>query len=194
MVAVAEASRNNAGRRGKIRCRPQMAFVRGNLVRRVGRQSSQFSATSSECRCRAPTSEGCPRWCPVHPDAWPDNREFLALEMEVVGLASTHLGSVSHVCVSNRRALKLSLLQREENCVDHVPPRVSIPTLKMLSPGAALCPRLIQIAIVIRESQCGQFCPIILANIRYGFVIALRTGEGQLCPLLRRPLAYQTVV
>ncbi len=91
MVAVAEASRDNAERRGKICCRPQIAFLRENLVRRVARRSSQFSAPSSECRRRAPTNEGCRRSCPVHPDAWPDSREFPEREMEVEGSASTHL-------------------------------------------------------------------------------------------------------
>ena len=84
MVIVAGASRDNAGKRGKIRCHPQIAFVRENLVRRVARRSSQFSAPTFGCERRVPTSEGYRRWCLVHPDVWPGSREFLAQEMEVV--------------------------------------------------------------------------------------------------------------
>ena len=82
MLAVPEASRDNAGRRGKIRCRPHTAVVRENLVRRVARRSLQFSAPIFGRRRRAPTNEGCRRWYLVRPDAVPDNREFLAPEME----------------------------------------------------------------------------------------------------------------
>jgi hypothetical protein len=97
MVAVAEASRDTSGKRGKIRCRPQIGSVRENLVRRVARRSLQFSAPTFECRRRAPTSEGYRRWCLVPPDVGPDSREFPAPEMEANGSASTHLGSVVHV-------------------------------------------------------------------------------------------------
>ena len=39
VVAVAEEWRDNAERRGKIPCHPKIASLRGNLVRRVVRQS-----------------------------------------------------------------------------------------------------------------------------------------------------------
>ncbi len=97
MVAVAEALRDSSARRGKIRCRPQIGFVRENLVRRVARRSLQFSGPTFQCRRRAPTSEGYRRWCLVRPDAGPDSREFPAPEMEAKGSASTHLGSVVHL-------------------------------------------------------------------------------------------------
>jgi len=85
VVAVAEAWRDDVRTRGKIHCHPQIAFVRENLVRRVVRPSSQFSAPTFGCKRRAPTNEGCRPWCPVHLDAWPGSREFPALELEVVG-------------------------------------------------------------------------------------------------------------
>ena len=113
MLEVAEASLRNLERCGKIFCRPKIAFFRGNLVRRVAPRYSQFSATSSECRCRAPTSEGCPPWCLERPDAWPDNREFLALEMEVVGRRA-HSSTVSHFPVSNRCACPFRCWRGEE--------------------------------------------------------------------------------
>ena len=83
MVAFAEELRDNATKRGKIICHLQMAFLRENLVRRVAPRSSQSSAPIFGCERRAPTSEGCRRACPVRPDVWPDNPEFLAPEMEV---------------------------------------------------------------------------------------------------------------
>ncbi len=99
MEALGEASRDNAGRRGKIRCHPQIAFVRENLLRRVARRSLQFSAPTFGCKRRAPTNEGCRRWCPVHPDAWPDSREFPAPEMEAKA-RQAHIGDVSRPSVA----------------------------------------------------------------------------------------------
>ncbi len=98
-MAVSEASRDNAGIRGKIRCHPQIAFVRENLVRRVARRSLQFSAPTFGRKRRAPTSEGCLRWCPVHLDAWPGSREFPAPEMEAKGRRA-HIGDVSRPSVA----------------------------------------------------------------------------------------------
>ncbi len=62
--------------RGKIPAHRRMVFVRENPVRRAARRSLQFARPASECRRRAPTNEGCRRWCLVHLDAWPDSREF----------------------------------------------------------------------------------------------------------------------
>ena len=113
MVAAAEEWRDNSERRGKIRCHPQIAFLRESLVRRVARRSSQFSAPTSGRKRRAPTNEGCRQWYPVHPDAWPDNREFLEREKGVGSSASTHLGSV--VRFSKRRALLFPRLHANTN-------------------------------------------------------------------------------
>jgi len=85
VVAVAEAWRDDVRTRGKIHCYPQIAFVRENLVRRVVRPSSQFSAPTFGYRRRAPTSEGCRRLCPAHLDTLLGTLEFLALEMEAKG-------------------------------------------------------------------------------------------------------------
>ena len=112
-MVVAEASRDNVGRRGKIRCRPQLGFVRENLVRRVARRSVQFSGPTFECRRRAPTNEGFRRWCLVPPDVWPGSREFPAPEMEAKESASTHLGSV--VRFSKWRALLFPRLHANTN-------------------------------------------------------------------------------
>jgi hypothetical protein len=62
-----------------------MAFLRGNLVGRVARPSLQFSVPSFGHKCRAPTNEGCRRWCLVHLDASPDSREFPLPEMAIWG-------------------------------------------------------------------------------------------------------------
>ena len=113
VVAVAEASRDSSGRRGKIRFRPQIGFVRENLVRRVARRSLEFSGPILECRRRAPTSEGCRRWCLVPPDAEPGSREFPAREMGAKGSASTHLGAV--VRLSKRRAFSFPRLYANTN-------------------------------------------------------------------------------
>jgi hypothetical protein len=104
VVEAAEASLGNSERCGKIFCRPQIAFLRENLVRRVVRPSLEFSGPILECRRRAPTSEGCRRWCLVPPDAEPDSREFPAREMGAKGSASTHWGR-SSTC-SNRRTYR----------------------------------------------------------------------------------------
>jgi hypothetical protein len=113
VVAVAEASLGNSQRCGKIFCRPKIAFLRENLVRRVAPRSSQSSAPIFGCERRAPTSEGCHRWCPVHRDVGRDSREFLEQEKEVGSPASTHLGSV--VCFSKRCALLLPRLDANTN-------------------------------------------------------------------------------
>lgn len=113
MVEVAEASLGNSERCGKIFRRSKIAFLRENLVRPVAPRSSQSSAPISGCERRAPTSEGCHRWCPVHWDAWPDNREFPEREKEVEGLASTHSGSV--VRFSKRCALLFPPLHANTN-------------------------------------------------------------------------------
>lgn len=113
-MAVAEAWRDNAERRDKMFfCRPKIAFLRENLVRRVAPRSSQSSAPIFGCERRAPTSEGCHRWCPVHRDVGRDSREFLEQEKEVGSPASTHLGSV--VRFSKRRALLFPRLYANTN-------------------------------------------------------------------------------
>jgi hypothetical protein len=111
--AVAAGRRDTALRRGKMFGRPQIVFLRENLVRRVGRRSLQFSAPTSECRSRAPTNGGCPRSCPVHSASWPDSREFLALEMEVVGRRA-HIWGQSFA-LSKRRALLFPRLDANTN-------------------------------------------------------------------------------
>ena len=85
MAAAARDWRDKAERHSKKSCRPKMAFLRENLVARVRRQSSEFWASSSGCRSRVPTSEECRRSYLVPPAAEPDNREFPAPEMVVVG-------------------------------------------------------------------------------------------------------------
>jgi hypothetical protein len=110
-VTVAIGWRDNAERRDKIFCRPKMAFLRGNLVRRVVRCSSEFSGPSSECKRRVPTTE-CPRSCPVH--AGPDNRESLVPEMEVVGRRA-HIGAVTRLC-SNPRTSIFGSLRADQFC------------------------------------------------------------------------------
>ena len=100
--AVAEPSQGNAGKRGKICCRPRMALLRENLAQRVVRRSRRFSAPTFGRKRRAPTNEECRRSYPVHPDAWRGSREFPEREKGVEGLASTHLWSL--VCLSKRRA------------------------------------------------------------------------------------------
>ena len=68
----------------------------------------------------------------MHPDAWPDNREFPEREKGVEGLASTHLGSP--VCLSKRRALLFPQLDANRNHYISLPARTSLPPLKMRSP------------------------------------------------------------
>jgi hypothetical protein len=140
VVAVAEASRGNAGRRGKIRCHPQIVFLRENLVRRVARRSLQFSVPTSGRKRRAPTNEGCRRSYPVHPDAWPDNREFLEREKGVGSSASTHLGSV--VRFSKRRACTFRCCSTNSNYYLFAATRTSLPPLKMPSLREGLRPAL----------------------------------------------------
>jgi hypothetical protein len=93
-VVVAEEWRRNAERRGKIFCRPKMAFLRENLVLRVPRRSSQSWAPSSECTSREPTNEECHLSCPAPSAAELDNREFPAPEMGAKG-RDTRIGTVS---------------------------------------------------------------------------------------------------
>ena len=159
VVAVAEAPRDNAERRGKIFCRPKMAFLRGNLVPRVVRRSSQFSAPIFGHRRRAPTNEGCHRSCPVHPDAWPDNREFLALEMEVVGRRA-HIGAVKRP-VSNRRTSHFRLLCERTN---FPPPRLerafdSLSKNSLTRDNFDAPPK--GGSLLLSATNEGQFCPTI---------------------------------
>ena len=95
MVAVVEEWRDNSEKRGKIFFRPKTAFLRENLDRPSARQSSQSLVSSFGCTSRAPTNEECPRSCPVLQAAEPDNREFLAPEMEVADW-QTHMRDVDH--------------------------------------------------------------------------------------------------
>ena len=192
MVAVAEASRDNAGRRGKIRCRPQIAFLRENLVRRVARRSPQFSAPTFECRRRAPTNEGCRRSCPVHPDAWPDNREFLAPEMEVEGRQA-------HIWESVVRLVAIDV-PRNFRCCDAntnylSPPlaRVSIPPLKMRSPEKISVRARTRIGIGFENASEDNFVlPSWQIFSRRCRANSSRGRRGQFCPRSDVHLPYRT--
>jgi len=156
VVAVAEASRDSSGRRGKIRCRPQIGFVRENLVRRVAPRSLQFSGPTFECRRRVPTSGGYRRWYLVPLDAGPDSREFPAPEMVAKGSASTHSGSVvprvaidvprNFRCCARTRIVRLRLL-----------PRVSVSPLKMRSPERIPLRARTRISVGFGNAREGNF-------------------------------------
>jgi hypothetical protein len=85
VAAVAEGWKDNARKPCKIPGRRRMIFAREIPDPRVGRQFPQFSASSFECKRRAPTNEGCRRWCPVNLDAGLGSREFPAPEMAAKG-------------------------------------------------------------------------------------------------------------
>ena len=164
MMAVAEASLGDSERCGKIFCRPKIAFLRENLVRRVAPRSLQFSASTFGRGRRAPTNEGCRRGYPVHSDAWPDNREFLEREKRVEGLASTHLGLV--VRFSKRRALLFPRLDVNTNCYIFAGrANFAFSSENALAPRRSLCAPERESALDSRI-QRGQFCPSISANIR----------------------------
>lgn len=157
MTVVAEGWRDNGERRGKIFCRPKMAFVRESRFRRVARQSPQSWAPSLECRSRAPTNAECRRLCPVRPAAEPDNREFLAPEMQVLGGLAHIRGSNPHA-VSNRCAryvlpvcqVTLFLASWRRNNVRLPQKNVTSPISVAPSPGIYPAPS---------GRNTGQFCP-----------------------------------
>jgi hypothetical protein len=98
-VAAAEASRDNAGTRGKERCHPRIAFVRENLVRRVARRYLQFSAPIFGRKRRAPTNGECHRLCPLRLDTLLGSREFLTPEMEARGRYARILQTSTRVAI-----------------------------------------------------------------------------------------------
>ena len=67
--------------------------------------------------------------------------------------------------------------------------RTSLPLLKMRSPREGLCPRPNANRHWIRESQRGQFCPTILANICRRCALTHRAGARTILSTLRRSFA-----
>jgi hypothetical protein len=103
----------------------------------------------------------------VHPAAWPDSREFLALETEVVGRRAHIEGIIPPIasavpcifgCAANG-----PILCRHHSSTFSVPPRKTRLD-KMISMRARN-----GFTYYYRQANGGQFCPAALANIRCGF-------------------------
>ncbi len=165
-----------------------------NLVRRVGRQSLRFSAPIFGRRRRAPTNEGCRRWCLVRPGAWPDSREFPAPEKEAKALASTHFGVSRprvaidvprnfHCCVRTR----IVRLRSPPSCFNSS-------SENALAPRRPLFGTRTRIGIQFENPSEDTFVLPSWRIFAADFVVTLAFRRGQFCPPSDARLPYQTVV
>ena len=132
MVEAVESWLGIVARCSKKYCRPGRAFAPGNLVPRVARRSLEFWASTFECTHRAPTNEGCRRWCLVHPDAWLSSREFPVPEMRV-GVWRAHIWGQSSPSAS-RMPCYFRASTRTRIIISSLLARTSLSPLTMRSP------------------------------------------------------------